>query len=57
MHPHEAGDTLILSFSPRGEGTPEAPSHGEERVPPLPPSPLGEWARVRGSSNFPSANI
>jgi len=40
---------LILSFSPRGEGTPEAPAPLGERAAASSPSPLGERAGVRGS--------
>jgi hypothetical protein len=41
-------DPLILSFSPRGEGTPELSSVSEATPQPA-PSPLGERAGVRGS--------
>jgi glycine dehydrogenase subunit 2 len=41
-------DPLILSFSPRGEGTPELSSALEAGPQPA-PSPLGERAGVRGS--------
>ncbi len=40
-------DPLILSFSPRGEGTPELPSPLMQGPQPA-PSPLGERAGVRG---------
>jgi hypothetical protein len=39
---------LILSFSPRGEGTLEAPSLSVERSAALLPLPFGERVRVRG---------
>jgi cobaltochelatase CobN len=49
-------DPLTLSFSPRGEGTPEFPSTSGAEPQPA-PSPLGERAGVRGSISAHFVNL